>query len=371
MIKTVRIGNFRCLKDLELSFDGTGPFLILGKNGSGKSSVRDVFSILSDICRGGRPVDSLLSEMDVTFKEKDPIRFQITVEISGREITYHIAVRISEAGPPAVVSEALLVDGKKVFERDKQTLHFWEADESKKEQVPLSIQASYAALPMIEPVHKEPVATFRDLFANGWIIAPEPSAMEDVVNGRKADSLHPSCHNLCAVLFSECEREDVVGEVAILMEVAAAMRHLTQDLERLEFRLVGNNMYQLFFMFSGDRDYETPFHRLSDGQKCYFVGAVLTAFAKHNLVSFCYWDEPDNFLALNEVQGFVRDLRKLSLPMICTSHHPKTIQSFPSRFIHVLTRHQQTEASEIKPVNAFDRCFDDIADAVAHGEVGF
>jgi len=71
-------------------------------------------------------------------------------------------------------------------------------------------------------------------------------------------------------------------------------------LEELEFRDIGGSRSQLFLRFSRDTAYETPLSRLSDGQKCFFIAAVLSVFAEKELVPFCFWDEPDNFLSLSE-----------------------------------------------------------------------
>jgi hypothetical protein len=61
------------------------------------------------------------------------------------------------------------------------------------------------------------------------------------------------------------------------------------------------------------------------------IGAMAIA-ANHaygSLVSF--WDEPDNYLALNEVGQFVLALRRAFQPggqFIATSHNPEAIRAF-------------------------------------------
>jgi len=145
------------------------------------------------------------------------------------------------------------------------------------------------------------------------------------------------------------------------------------DLEELEFRDIGGSRSQLFLRFSRDTAYETPLSRLFDGQKCFFIAAVLSVFAEKELVPFRFWDEPDNFLSLSEVQQFIRHLRRLKhrMPMILASHHPETIQCVPSDSILVLKRDFQTEKTTVRRADEFERSFNDLADAVAHGELGF
>ena len=84
--------------------------------------------------------------------------------------------------------------------------------------------------------------------------------------------------------------------------------------------------------FSNDQGSVTlPFEDLSDGEKCFMVCALVLAANDAYGPVFCFWDEPDNFLALSEVGHFVLALRKAFQAggqFIATSHNSEAIRSF-------------------------------------------
>jgi len=122
IIEGFRVQNFRALKDITLgkiSGPGEGnpitPFTaVIGKNGSGKSSLFDAFGFIADCLstdlesacdskqRGG--FESLRSQgID------EPIRFEIYYREmkSARPITYELAIALDDSGRPFVESEVL------------------------------------------------------------------------------------------------------------------------------------------------------------------------------------------------------------------------------------------------------------------------
>ena len=75
----------------------------------------------------------------------------------------------------------------------------------------------------------------------------------------------------------------------------------------------GEQGTQLLVRFKPPMSAETlsvDFSKLSDGEKCFFLSALIVAYSRLNGPVFCMWDEPDNHLALPEVQHFITHLRK-------------------------------------------------------------
>ena len=122
IIEGFRVQNFRALRDITLGkISGPGggnpitPFTaVIGKNGSGKSSLFDAFGFIADCLstdlesacdskqRGG--FESLRSQgID------EPIRFEIYYREmkSARPITYELAIALDDSGRPFVESEVL------------------------------------------------------------------------------------------------------------------------------------------------------------------------------------------------------------------------------------------------------------------------
>ena len=73
--------------------------------------------------------------------------------------------------------------------------------------------------------------------------------------------------------------------------------------------IIGRDSRSLVVQFeSGDgntkRSLDLAFEDLSDGEKCFFICAVVLASNESYGPIFCFWDEPDNYLSLSE-SGFI------------------------------------------------------------------
>ena len=67
----------------------------------------------------------------------------------------------------------------------------------------------------------------------------------------------------------------------------------------------------------------------------------------------CFWDEPDNYLALAEVGHFVLALRKAFQSggqFIATSHNPEAIRRFSDENTLVLYRKSHLEPTIVRPL---------------------
>jgi DNA-binding SARP family transcriptional activator len=89
----------------------------------------------------------------------------------------------------------------------------------------------------------------------------------------------------------------------------------------------------------------------------------------------CFWDEPDNYLALSEVRQFVLALRKafqFGGQFIATSHHPEAIRSFSDENTLVLSRRSHLEPTIVRPlkeVRARGDFSGDLVGALVRGDV--
>ena len=60
MIDRLYVQNFRCLESVTLDLAGNSSALIIGRNGSGKSTIRHALSVFQKISRGSGRVDELI-----------------------------------------------------------------------------------------------------------------------------------------------------------------------------------------------------------------------------------------------------------------------------------------------------------------------
>ena len=157
---------------------------------------------------------------------------------------------------------------------------------------------------------------------------------------------------------------------ALLSRYPAAYRVLDEYLKAVipdfeSFRNVprGESGKQLLVSFERKgRVLQLDFKHLSDGEKCFFLSALIVASNKTNAPVFCMWDELDNHLSLSEIRHFVTQLRKLTNEngqLIATSHHPETIRSFSDESTLVFTRNSHLEPTVVRT----------LADLPYHGDL--
>ena len=120
MIERLYIQNFRCFESFTLDLAGCTSALLIGKNGVGKSTVRDALSILQMIGRGVSRADLLISEKDFSQHRTDrPIRFEIELKLPANRFKYIVAFEWYSGDDFAgILEEGLWVDAEMVFKRE-------------------------------------------------------------------------------------------------------------------------------------------------------------------------------------------------------------------------------------------------------------
>ena len=82
MIQRLYVHNFRCLEGFDLPLSGRSSSLLIGKNGSGKSTVGFALEVLQSIARGTNRVGQLLKPADFARGRSNvPIRFEIETKL--------------------------------------------------------------------------------------------------------------------------------------------------------------------------------------------------------------------------------------------------------------------------------------------------
>jgi len=117
---------------------------------------------------------------------------------------------------------------------------------------------------------------------------------------------------------------------------------------------------------------EVPFADLSDGEKCFMICALVLAANEVYGPLVCFWDEPDNYLALGEVQQFVVALRRAFQigggQFIATSHNPEAIRSFSDENTLVLQRRSHLEPTVVRRLSELE-VSGDLVGAIARGDL--
>src|SRR5438552_1233173 len=120
MIRRFYVHNFRCLENFNLQISDAQSVLLIGKNGSGKSTVAQALEILQKIARGTNRVSELLQSHHFSRQRTDvPIRIEIEASIFVSEFKYKVAFEYPQGFKELrVLSEELVVDDLVIYRRE-------------------------------------------------------------------------------------------------------------------------------------------------------------------------------------------------------------------------------------------------------------
>jgi ABC-type uncharacterized transport system ATPase subunit len=101
------------------------------------------------------------------------------------------------------------------------------------------------------------------------------------------------------------------------------------------------------------------------------IGALVVASNQSYGPTFCFWDEPDNYLSLSEVGHFVMALRRSFQSggqLLVTSHNPEAIRQFSDENTLILHRRSHLEPTVVRPLGEV-RINGDLVDALIRNDV--
>jgi predicted ATPase len=350
MIERLYAHNYRCLENFSLDLADRPSALMIGKNGSGKSTVLDCFRLFQRIGRGSGRIRDLISASDFAQHRTDlPMRFAVELTHVGRRFIYEIAFE----WPPnfregRVLEEVLALDGTDVFRRKQSQILFPNGQS-------FGLDGHTVALPVINqrPGERE-VQDLKTFFATMMLIAPVPARMTGYAE-ETSDELDDDAAN-----FAACLRAFLGQKPAAYATFDEQVRAVMPDFVAIENVERGERGTQLIVKFErpdAPKGLAVEFKALSDGEKCFFLAAYIIAANRTGDPVFCVWDEPDNHLSLSEVGQLALGLRKMtnrSGQFVATSHHPETIRKFSRETTLVLRRKSHLEPTVVRPLAEMD-----------------
>ena len=297
------------------------------------------------------------------------MRFEIEVELDGRTYGYSIAFEFPEGFRELrVLDEKFSVDANPVYTRELA------AGTSCKNVVTtrrrsFSIDWHLVALPIIQQQSaKDPLFVFKQWLARMLILRPIPP----LISGNSEDeTLEP---NPQVTNFGAWFAGVLANAPSAYTKIDEYLKQIIPDLEDIRNPLAGGDSRRLEVQFTSDPGPGSvclSFEDLSDGEKCFMICAVVLAANDAYGPLFCFWDEPDNYLALSEVGHFVLALRtafQSGGQFIATSHHPEAISRFSEENTLVLHRKSHLEPTIVRPLDEL-QISGDLIDALVRGDV--
>jgi predicted ATPase len=348
VIHRLYIHNFRCLENFELPISRQPSVLLIGKNGAGKTTVGLALQILQRIARGTNRIGELVKPKDLARGRTDvPMRIEIEVQLGPQIFEYSIAFELPENFKELrVLEEKLVVDGKPLYTREVSHVQLARSGQDKAAQ--FSIDWHLAALPIIQQKPRDPLSLFKQWLARVLILRPVPSL---ITGDSQDDTLYP---NADVSDFGAWFSGLLAEAPSAYTKVDEYLKQVMPDLRGIKNPETGVDSRSIVVQFSDERKtkaVDIPFRDLSDGEKCFMICALVLAANDAYGPLLCFWDEPDNHLALSEVGHFVMALRKgfqSGGQLITTSHNDEAIRRFSDENTLILQRKNHLEPATIR-----------------------
>ena len=355
MIKRVYIDNFHCFTNFEIKLENNPSALFMGKNGVGKSSLFSALLILQKIANGDNNLAQSIKKQDFGLLGiNHPVTFEFDIEKNKKNFSYKLIIEYPDKFyQPRIKEENLTVDGKACFTRNQASISVGKAK--------FSLDWHIAALPIIQAAPNDNVTIFRDWLKNMLLIAPNPRLMTGITNQEAGISLKVSGSNFVSWL------SHILGQYPHLYSyIDKYTKDFFSDFSCFIFQDVGKDSRELELQFEkNNKTFTIAFDCLSDGEKLIFMSGAIFAFAQKESNSFCFWDEPNNYISASIMDNFIRKLlsgfEKKSSQFWVISHNIEVIAGFNDDNSWVFRRNDHTSATlppkniaELRKSKAFD-----------------
>ncbi|WP_437726412.1 AAA family ATPase [Sorangium sp. So ce861] len=325
MLTSVFIHNYNCFVNFAIELPRR--LLVVGSNGSGKTSLWEALAGLQDLIVRSTEAASAFPTRSLTrWLNGDPVqRFAIDMDLDAETYHYEIEIVHDIARQQASIRrEKLACSGKTLYEALDGDVRLYGDRPMGAPRTSFPFGRKRSFLPDMEPRHdnKRTIA-FREALAKVWLLAPSPRRL-DPTTASEAPWLDRDGRN-----FSSWFRGVLVERPGLGNALLEALSPTLPGLRSVAFERISSEVRELMLTFrTGGADYKLSAGELSDGQRTLVVlyGFLLGAI-EHATLAFL--DEPETGLAPHEMQPWLAAmsaaLDKHDGQALVTSHHPAVI----------------------------------------------
>ena len=321
MIRRLHVDNFRCLNDFALELSEKN--ILLGANGTGKTSVLSVLRRMQDLVVRGEKVADAFPDRYVSLAHRRDAcqRFRIEASVDGAEYEYSLAIEHDLArGKARVGEETLLCDERPLLEFRQGEAQLYRDNYSEGPAYPFDwTQSALGALN--ERADNRRLSRFKRELANCIFVRPNPPAFR---SESRAETEFMQLHMRNFVDWYRHATQENMGAVSTLFE---ELRDALPGFDSINLAESGDARVLKVKYRDADRPKDYRFGDLSDGQRA-LIALYSLVFLPNRRISL-FIDEPENYLALREIQPWaatVADRCGESLEqLVVISHHPVMI----------------------------------------------
>lgn len=323
MLKRLYADNFRCLENFEIRFGESN--LLLGRNGTGKTSVLDVLRKIQDLVVRGFKVDQVFPAYDLSANHRrNEQRFELDTQSEDDSYSYVLVIEHTAARDKMkVLHETLKHNEHPMFEFNDGDARLYRDDYKEGPLVPFDSGQSGVGF-LSERKDNQKLTRFKKDAANFVIASPCPPIME--AETRTEDEfLDPLMRNF--VGWYRRAAQENMGSIGRLFSV---LQDVLPGFESINLTEVGEHSRALKVLLAAPSGAlaSYDFDQLADGQRLLISLYSLLHLSAGRRVSM-FLDEPDNYLTLSEVQPWlaeaVQSCGESIDQLVVASHHPNTI----------------------------------------------
>jgi len=318
--------NYRCLVNFE--FKPTTKQLIIGRNGTGKTTVLDVLAMLRDFAVRGLPCEGYLGGKTST-RWQDVAEQRFELDVKGNEGEYRYTLVVDEKGTPPrprVKQETLDFNRKPLFRFQEGLIGLFNDQQKPTPSVEFPFDWHRSGLAIVEVGRWD---NTKLTWFKGWLgrlvqVQINPWAMSARSERESRDPARDLGN------FADWYRHLRLESGSAIFEAMTSLREAIPGLEALDAKEAGLDVrvLQATMRSPNGNTVDLPFSDLSEGQRTLIALYVLLYCAVGEDRTLLI-DEPDNFIALAEIQPWLMKLLdrvdEQSAQVILVSHHPELL----------------------------------------------
>jgi len=322
MLKKIYIDNFKCLVNFELKFDSIN--LLLGNNGVGKTTVFEALRQIQFFVLGGWNVSGAFPLSSCT-RWQNVVTQRFELEIEGNGGIYEYILRIEHKAQQSYIKY------EQLFFNNRLLLNFnmGEGEIFNDDNISVVKYSFDQSLSMLPAITQRPdnmkLTWFRNRMLRFINIKISPNQM-DSVSEKEQFLLNQSVDN-----YSSWYRY-ISQDQGKVFELINYFKEILDGFVSFKFENFDDRRMVLNARFSSEQDKNKivsyRLDELSDGQKALVALYTILLSTKSEDYTLCI-DEPENFLALPEIQPWLVELYDFcsegKIQALLISHHPRLI----------------------------------------------
>ena len=348
MLTRIYIDNFRSFVNFDYRLERKQ--LLLGANGTGKSSLLDAIRYVQRFVKG---VDNPFTQSTRTRWQDRPLQVvEIGAFLEGKEYVYRVEIRFaSDTRQLSVNLESLRVSGTPVFELANGEIRFFPNDGNQAMAVPLETDESALYLSRLSNSYVRRFVEWLES-VHCFDIDAYPGKMDESADKEERQP--------------DYELENIAGWYRYLVQAypdenarfLESLRTTLDGFQTLRFSSDEDGIRELRAVFAAPNKKRVNYSlsELSDGQRK-LIGLYMILHFEMARGHTVFIDEPDNFIALREIQPWLLAAEEAvedhNAQLVVVSHHPELLNQWASeyglRFFREGNGHVRTERFKLDP----------------------